>query len=151
MQEHVHPRQVVGRVVDLLPKEAFFNDVRVKMFFGLQQQRAGAAGRVVNLVDAGLLVHGELGNQPGHMLWGEKLAAGFASVGGVVGDQELVGIAKQVDGATGEIGKVQLGHALEHSGQAQIFILHRVAQTVAGSVEIRKQAFDRFLGWIAIG
>lgn len=36
VQEHVHPRQVVRGVVDFLPEEAVFDDVRVKMFFGLQ-------------------------------------------------------------------------------------------------------------------
>ena len=151
VQEHVHPRQVVGGVVDLLPKEAFFNDVRVKMLFCLQQQRAGAAGRVVNLVDAGLLVHGELGNQPGHMLRSEELAAGFAGVGGVVGDQELVGVAEQVDLAAVKIAEIQPGHAFEHSSQTQIFILYCVAQAVAGGVKIGKQPLDVPLRGVAAG
>jgi hypothetical protein len=48
VQEHVHPRQVVGGVVDFLPPKTVFNDVRIKVFFGLQQQRAGATCRVIN-------------------------------------------------------------------------------------------------------
>ncbi|MNR63539.1 hypothetical protein D3C85_1858810 [compost metagenome] len=36
VQEHVHPRQVVGGVVELLPEEATFNDVGVEMLLGLQ-------------------------------------------------------------------------------------------------------------------
>lgn len=37
VQEHVHPRQVVGGVVDFLPKKTFFDDVRIEVLFGLQQ------------------------------------------------------------------------------------------------------------------
>ena len=60
VQEHVHPRQVVGSVVELLPEEAIFDDMGVKVLFGLQEQRAGAASRVVNFVDATLAMHGKL-------------------------------------------------------------------------------------------
>ena len=138
-------------MVDFLPKESFFNDVRVKVLFGLQQQRAGAAGRVINFVDAGLPVHGELRNQTGHMLRGEDLADGFADVGGVVGNEEFVGIAKEVDVTGIEVAKVQLGHALEHGGQAGVFVFDRIAQAVAGGVEVGKQAFDVALRRIAAG
>ena len=75
VQEHVHPRQVVGGVVELLTPKTVFNNVGVKVFFGLQQQRARTTGGVINLVDADLLVHGQLRNQFGHMLRGEKFAA----------------------------------------------------------------------------
>ena len=85
------------------------------------------------------------------MLRGEELAAGFACVGGVVGDEEFIGIAEEVDVAAFEIGKIQLGYAFEHGGQAEIFILHRVAKAVAGGVEIGKQAFDVALRWVTIG
>jgi hypothetical protein len=44
-----------------------------------------------------LFVHGELGNQLGDVLRGKKLAAGFARVGGVVGNKKFVCIAEQVD------------------------------------------------------
>ena len=35
VQEHVHPRQVVGGVVDLLPKEAVFDHMGVEVLFRL--------------------------------------------------------------------------------------------------------------------
>ena len=60
VQKHVHPRQVVSGVVDLLAEKTVFNNVFVKLLFGLQQQRTGAAGRVIDLIDGGLFVHGEL-------------------------------------------------------------------------------------------
>ena len=144
MQEHVHARQVVGGVVEFLPPKTVLNQMLVKVFFGLQQQRAGATGGVVNLVDAGLLVYGNLGNQFGHMLGREELAARLARVGGVVGNQEFVGVAEQVDLvgleiAAAKVAKVQLGHAFEHGGQAGVFVFDGVAQAVAGGVKVGKQ------------
>ena len=142
-------------MVDFLPVKTVFDDVRVKMLFGLQQQRARAAGGVVNLVDAGLAVHGELGNQLGDMLWGEELAARFARVGRVVGNEEFVGIAKEVD-VTGvkiapmKITKIQLGHTFEHSGEAGVLVFDGIAKAVAGGVEIGKQSFDVLLRRVAI-
>lgn len=75
VQEHVHPRQVVRGVVDFLPKEAVFDQVLIEVLLGLQQQRARAASRVVDLVDAGLPVHRQLRNQLGDLLRREELAA----------------------------------------------------------------------------
>lgn len=142
VQEHVHPRQVVRGVVEFLPEEAFFDDVLVEVLLGLQQQGAGAAGGVVDLVDAGLLVHGQLGDQLGDLLRGEELAARLARIGGVVGDEEFVGVAEQVDVAVVEGAEVELGHAPKHCGQACVLVLDGVAQAVAGGVEVGKQAAD---------
>ncbi|MNG20305.1 hypothetical protein D3C84_1045480 [compost metagenome] len=74
VQEHVHACQVVGGVIELLSEKTIFNDVGVKVLLGLQQQRARAASRVINFIDTGLLVHGELRNQLGHMLRRKELA-----------------------------------------------------------------------------
>ena len=60
---------------DLLPEEAVFDDVIVKVLFSLQEQGAGTTGRVVDFIDRFLLVHGKLCDQFGHMLRGKKLAA----------------------------------------------------------------------------
>ncbi|MNJ54497.1 hypothetical protein D3C77_499380 [compost metagenome] len=75
VQKHIHPRQVVGGVVHLLAEEPIFDDMGVEMLFRLQQQRAGTARRVVDLVDACLLVHRQLGNQLGYILRGKEFAA----------------------------------------------------------------------------
>jgi len=52
-------------------------------------------------------VHGKLGNQFGNMLRGEKLAARFSGIGGVVGDEEFIGIAEQVDLVVCKIAKIK--------------------------------------------
>lgn len=101
-------------------------------------------------------MHGQLRDQLGDMLRCKELAAGFAGVGGVVGDEEFVGIAEQVDLVIFKITvmritKIQFGHAFKHGGQTEIFVFDGVAEAVAGGVEIREQAFDVLLGRVAVG
>ena len=151
VQKHIHPRQVVSGVVDLLAEEALFNNMGVGVFFGLQQQRAGAAGGIVDFVDAGLLVQGDLRNQPGDMGGSEKLATGFTRIGGVVANQELVGIAEQVDVVVFKIAKVEPGHSFEYGRKAAVFVFDRIAKAVAGGIEIGKQALDVVLRRVAAG
>lgn len=151
VQEHVHPCQVVGGVVDFLTVEPVFDDVFVELLLGLQQQRAGAAGRIVDFVDAGLLVHGQPRDQLGDVLRGKELATGLAGVGGVVGDKKLVGVAEQVNVAGVESTEVEFGHAFEHGGQAGVFLFDCVAETVAGGVEVGEQTLDVVLGRVAAG
>lgn len=50
-----------------------------------------------------------------------------------------------------EASKVQFRHPLEHSSQSRILVLDRVAEAVAGGVEVGKQALDVELRWIAAG
>src|SRR5574343_262578 len=85
------------------------------------------------------------------MLWREKLATRLAGIGGVVGNEELVGIAKQVDMAAVKIAEIQFSHAFEHGGQTGVFVFDRVAEAIAGGVEVGKQAFDVTLGGVAVG
>jgi hypothetical protein len=50
-------------------------------------------------------VHGQLRNKFGHVLR-VKLTAGFASVGGVVGDKKLVSITEKIDVTPLKIAKI---------------------------------------------
>ncbi|MNJ81035.1 hypothetical protein D3C77_796560 [compost metagenome] len=50
------------------------------------------------------------------MLRSEELATGFSGVGGVIGNEELVSIAEQVDMAGVKVPEIQIGHAFEHGG-----------------------------------
>ena len=36
MQKHIHTSQIIGRVIDFLSKKPFFNDMLIKLLFGLQ-------------------------------------------------------------------------------------------------------------------
>ena len=51
MQEHIDAAEVVSGQVDLLTVEASLDIILAQHFFHLQQQRTGAAGRVIDLVD----------------------------------------------------------------------------------------------------
>ena len=81
----------------------------------------------------------------------EKLTAGFTGIGGIVGDEKLVGIAKQVDVTTVKITKIQPGHSFEHGGQTAVFVNNGIAETVTGGIKIGKQAFDVNFRWVAVG
>ena len=151
VQEHIHPRQVVGGVVDFLPEEAVLDDVGVEVFLGLEQQGAGTGSRVVDLVDARLLVHGQLGYETGNMLRREELATGFTGIGGIVGDEEFVGISKEVDFAVLEIAEIEATHAGEHGSEAEVFVFDGISQAITGRVEVRKQSLDVWLRGVAVG
>lgn len=94
MQKHIHPRQVIGRVVDLLPIKTVFNEVSIKVLFSLQEQRTRTTGWVINFIDTSLLVHCKLGNQPRNVLRRKKLTARFTRIRRIVRDQKLIGITK---------------------------------------------------------
>ncbi len=55
-------------MVDFLTEKTFFNDMIIKLLFGLQKQGAGTAGRVIDFIDARLLMYSQLSNQLGNML-----------------------------------------------------------------------------------
>lgn len=124
----------------LLAKKTIFNDVVVKLLFGLQQQGARATGRVVHFIDGILFVYGQLRYKFGHMLRGKKLAARLARIGGIIGNKKLIRIAKEVNAVAFKITKVNSRHTVEHCGKAGIFILYRSAKAVAGGVKVRKEA-----------
>jgi hypothetical protein len=102
VQEHVDPAQVVGGEVDFLTEEALAHLVVAQHLDEVEQQRAGAAGRVVDLVDLGLADHGDARQQFGDLLRRVELAAGLAGGGGVHLHQVFVGVAEQVDGVVGK-------------------------------------------------
>ncbi len=69
----------------------------IKLLFSLQQQRTGTCGRVVDFVNVGLPVHSQLCNQLRDVLRCKELAAGLTSIRRIVRNQELIGIAEQVN------------------------------------------------------
>lgn len=54
VEEHIDAAQVVGGDVDLLAEKAVARRIMAQHLHRLQQQGAGAAGRVIHLVDLGL-------------------------------------------------------------------------------------------------
>ena len=83
VQEHIDTAQVVGRQVDFLPEEALTDILFAQNLRRFQQQGAGAAGRVIDLVNLGFAHNSTAGQQLRNLLRGEELAATLARVGGV--------------------------------------------------------------------
>src|SRR5690606_16543395 len=69
----------------------------------------------------------------------------------IVGNQVFVGVSKQIDLVAGKFTKVQVSDAFQYGCQAGVLVFDRIAQAVAGGVEVGKQALDVMLGWIAVG
>ena len=146
VQEHVHAGQVVGRVIDLLPVETIFDMVFAERLLDLQQQGARSASRVVDLIDRILPQQGQPRDQLRHALRGEELAARFACVGGIVGDEELIGVAKEVDLVVCKVAKVQAFDAFNDGRQSPVLIRHGVAQPIARRVKVGKEPTDVIFG-----
>ena len=124
VQDHVHPRQRPGRVVHLL---AVDRDV-VCLVGGLEQQRAGTAGGVVDG-----LVRARAGADADHLChdardFGRRveLPLALARLGGEMPHQVLVGVAQQVV-ASGAVGAEV--ETVEYGNQLRKPILHFLART----------------------
>ena len=96
MQEHIHTSQIVGSMVNLLPEEAFFYQMLIKMFLCLQKQRARPTRRVIDFINGSLPVHRQLCYKFGNMLRREKLPSRLTCIGSVVRNQKLIRIPKEV-------------------------------------------------------
>ena len=80
VQEHVDATQVVGRYVQFLPEETVPYIFLPEYFRELQQQRSGAAGGIVYLVDIPAVVADNAGKQFADFLRREGLTAAFSGV-----------------------------------------------------------------------
>ena len=83
MQEHIDAAEVVSGQVDLLTVEASLDIILAQHFFHLQQQRTGAAGRVIDLVDFRFADGAEAGQQLRNIGGSEILTALFTGIGGI--------------------------------------------------------------------
>ena len=123
VQDHVHPRQRPGGDVHLLAVDA---DAVRGPVGRLQQQRPGAAGRVVDgLVGAGAGADADhLRHDPRDLGRRVELPLALARLGGEVPHQVLVGVAQQVV-APGAVGAEV--EALEDGDQPRQAVLHLAA------------------------
>lgn len=81
-------------------------------------------------------MHGQPCNQSRNVLRREEFATRLSSVGGIVGDEILVGITKQVDLAPFEVTEVETCDPFEDSSQSGVLVFNDVAEAVAGCIEI---------------
>ena len=146
VQEHVDAAQVVGSRVDLLAEVALADVLGAQDLGELEQQRARAAGRVVYLVDGGLVADDDAREQLRDLLRGEELTARLARAAGVHVHEVLVGVAEQVDLCVAHTSEVQVADAGDDLGQAGDALLERGAEFVGGHVHVVEQALEVLLG-----
>ena len=99
VQDHVHPGQRGGGVVHFLPVEREVEaGLALGFVVGLEQQRAGAAGGIVDgLAGAlGAANADDLGHDAGNLRRGVELPLALARLGGEVAHEVFVGVAEQV-------------------------------------------------------
>ena len=138
VQDHVHPGEAAGGGVLLLPVE---RDGGAGLVAHLQQQRAGAAGRVVDggggaglrVADADDLRHdaADLGGRV-------ELALALAALGGEVPHQVFVGVAEDVV-ALGAVLREVERRVLEDGDEVGEPVHHLLAAAeLGGVVEVRQ-------------
>ena len=149
VQEHVDTAEVVRRGVDLLTVEALAHAVHAQDLGELQQQRARAAGGVVDLVDALLVADDDVREQLRDLLRREELAARLAGARCVHVHQVLVGVAEQVDVALVDLAEVEVADADDDLCEALAALLEVAAELVARHVHVVEQPLEVLLGRLA--
>ena len=96
-------------------------------------------------------MEGKLSDELGDMLGGEELSARLACVGSIVGDKELISIAKEVYLVLLKTTEVKALDSLDHRCQAFVLFLDGIAQAVGSGVKVGKEAFDISLRRVAVG
>ena len=146
VQDHVHPRQRPGGVVFLL---TVHGDAARRPVGGLEQQRAGTAGRIVNrLPPARVGADADhLGHDARDLGRGVELPLALARLGGEVPHQVLVGVAQQIV-ALGPVGlEVE---AVEYGDQLGEPVLHLLARAEPALV-VEIGLFEHALETVGLG
>ena len=97
VQKHIHTCQVIGCMIDFLPKESILNNVVVKLLLCLQEQRTRTTSRVVDFVDRALSQHRKACYEVRHVLRRKEFASRLTRIGCIIRNQKLVCIAKKVN------------------------------------------------------
>ena len=140
MEKHIDAAEVVGSDIDLLPIIAPLYAVLAQHLPGLQKKGAGAAGRVIDLINLRFAHGPQTGQQLRHIRGREKFAAALSSVGGIHRHQKFVGISKGVDAVAVDSAQVHSGNAVEQFHQLFIALGDSGPQFVAVHIKIIKEA-----------
>lgn len=150
VQKHVDAAEVVGGQVDLLPVEALADVLLAEDPGKVEQERAGAAGGVVDFVDFAFADQGQAGEQFGNVLRGEELTAAFAGVGGIHGHEEFVGIAKSVNVVVLVAAERHLADAIHEGNQALVAFHDGAAEFIAVDVDVVEETFEVRFAFFAL-
>ena len=141
VQQHVHPGEVERRPVHLLP-------VIVPNLLHLtrhaQQQRAGAAGGVIDRFEPLLAGGNDPGEDRGDFLGGVKLPSFLARAAGELADEIFIGIAQHVAVHLLQL-KIDAVEVDQHLGDQLVLGGFGAAQLGAGQVEVFEQLVEIIL------
>ena len=150
VEKHVDAAEVVGGDIDLLPEVAELHAVPAQHLGGFQQQRAGAAGGVVDLVDLCPAHGAQPGQQLRHLRGREELPAGFPRVGRVHHHEVFIGVPKGVNAVALDPAQVQAADAVEELHQLFVPLGDGGPQLTAVYIEVIKQPGESLLGGAAL-
>ena len=150
MQQHVHPREVVGGDVLLLPVD-LADAVRPHALAHIEQQRARAAGEVHHAGEvlplAGLRLlaveRDDRGEDVRYPLRRVELTGLLARARGELADQVLVGVAEGV-AVRGELRKA-LGYLGDDRAELRVPVWVGLAELVGAEIDLREQTRERAL------
>ena len=138
VQDHVHARQAAGGSVLFLTVE---RDRRAGFIGDLEQQRAGAAGGVIDGGGAGrpaVVDADDLRDDAADLGGRVELTFALAALGGEVAHQVFVGIAQNIIALGAVLGEIE-GRVLEDGDQVGQAVHHLLAAAeLGGIVEVRE-------------
>jgi len=150
VQEHVDAREVERGEVDLLAEESP-HVLLAKHLRELEQQRAGAARRIVHLRHLGLAHHGDAREQLAHFLRRVVLAARLARTRRVHLHEVLVRVAERVDGVVLEAAQVEVADRVEQLHELLVALGHGGSELCAVHVEVVEEPLEVVLALGAHG
>ena len=143
MQEHIDAAKVIRRNIDLLTEKSVTYVFRAEHLGKLQQQGAGAAGRVINLVDRCFADSGYSGKKLRNLLWRIVFPAAFTRIGSIHAHEEFIGITESVNSVVLIIAaEIHALNTLQQFDQLFIASGYCIAQFFAVDVHIVKQSLE---------
>ena len=147
VQDHVHAGEVVGGGVHLLSIEAAHV---LDLLRHAQQQGAGAAGRVIDVLEAPFPGGDDLGQNGADFLRRVELARLLSRAAGELADEVFVGIAQHVGLGIGQA-EVDLVQVAEHLGDEFVFLALGFPKLRRAEIKILEQALEVVLAGVAHG
>ena len=151
MQEHVNTAEVIGRNIDFLTIETVADSIPAQKLSTFEQQRAGAAGRVISLIDFLLAYRAQARKQHTYFRRGKELAAAFAGTGCIHAHKVFISITKGINGMVVNITKVHILHAVKQLCKALVALRYGRTKLIAVNVKIIEQTGEIRLRLTSLG
>ena len=151
MQEHVNTAEVIGSDIDFLTIETAADSLPAQKLSTFEQQGAGAAGRVISLIDFLLAYRAQARKQHTYFRRGKELAAAFAGTGCIHAHKVFISITKGINGVVIDITKIHILHAVEQLCKALVALRYCCTELIAVNVKIIEQTGEIRLRLTSLG